>query len=206
MADQEYNYAKKGETPNQTGCGGLLSACLPLVILVIIVTLLAAGGTGYYTLGVYNESVDLINQMVAKRTENESEFDNMKKTIGQVAQVSGKQMESLKDIFAAHAAARTGENKGGSYANWIRESIPNIDTTTFNNVQRTILASRDRWTARQRELIQLKLRHDNMIDKLPSSIILKLVGHEKQEITTVTSTDAKQAFSTGTDDDTKVFK
>jgi hypothetical protein len=151
-----------------------------------------------------NQEATLRVTIVAKQKDNTSEFDNMFKKISQVAQVSAKQMESLKEIFASHAQARStgGDNQ---VMTWVKESIPNVDTTTFNNLQNIITSSRDRWTMRQKELIDLSREHEKLLAVFPSNMILSMLGRKSIPITIVTSGRTEKAFETGKDDDTKVF-
>lgn len=151
-----------------------------------------------------NKEVMLRTTMVAQQLDNTSVFDNMGKKISQVAQVSVKQMEMLKEIFASHAQARS---TGGDQQvmTWIKESIPNVDTTTFNNLQNIIVSSRDAWTMSQRKLIDLKREHDQLLQLFPSNIILGMLGKKPFEIKIITSSKTEKAFETGKDDDVKLF-
>jgi hypothetical protein len=151
-----------------------------------------------------NTEATLRVAIVAKQKDNTSEFDNMFKKISQVAQVSAKQMESLKEIFNGYAAARStgGDNQ---IMTWVKESIPNVDVATFNNLQNIITASRDGWTMRQKELIDLSREHEKLLNIFPSNMILSMLGRKSIEIKIVTSSRTDHAFDTGKDDDTKVF-
>lgn len=173
-----------------------LSLFAVLVLFVI--------GMFIWGIGVTNKSTILINQIKAKQEANTTDFDNMKKKISQVAQVSEMQMSKLKEIFVENSQART--PKGGSLALWIKEAVPNVDTKTFENLQNIIVSSRDSWTMRQKELIDYKREHDNMMDTIPSCWLLSFVGHSKQEVIVVTSSNTKEAFKTGEDNDVDVFK
>jgi hypothetical protein len=152
----------------------------------------------------HNTAIGLETAIKAKQLDNTSEFDNMAKKISGVAQVSVKQMESLKEIFASHAQAR---NTGGKdqVMTWIKESIPNIDTKTFDNLQNIIVSSRDSWTMRQKELVDLSREHEKLLNLFPSGVILKMLGHKSIAIVIVTSTATEEAFKTGKDDNTKLF-
>ena len=128
----------------------------------------------------------------------------MWKKISQVAQVTDGQKQALLDIFVQHAKARTGEGPDKAVVKWIHESVPTVDTKTFTQLQNIIVASRDAFTERQRELLDLKREHDNIIDMFPSSLVCGSRG--KIEVVIVTSSRADEAFKTGKDDDTSVFK
>ncbi len=154
-----------------------------------------------YGITTSNREIGLRNQIGNKQTDNTSEFDNCWKKISQTVQVAEKDRDSLKQIFVEHAQARTTD--GGGLMKWVQESVPNIDTKTFANLQNIIVASRDAWTQRQKELIDLKREHDNMIDMFPSSLIVGSRG--KIDIQVVTSSRTKESFRTGADDDVQLF-
>ena len=103
-------------------------------------------------IGAYNGATDFKVTIEAKIKDNKNEFNNMKTKILQVAQVSTEQMESLNRIFNSYAQARSGKgNDDKLIMKWISESIPNVDTSTFKNLQNIIVSSRDAWTMRQKE-------------------------------------------------------
>jgi hypothetical protein len=154
-----------------------------------------------------NTEARLRTAIEAKQTDNTSEFDNMWKKISQVAQVPAQKKEALMEIFNSHAKARSGGQKGGSLALWIKESVPNVDLKVFDNLQNIIVASRDRWTIRQKELIDLNRERTQMFRTIPSNIFLVVVGRQEGdvEITVVTSSRTENAFQTGKDDDVNLF-
>jgi hypothetical protein len=168
-----------------------------LLLLVVIML--------FYGIGVSNKEARLRNQITAKQTDNTNEYDNMWKKIKQSAEVTDGQKEALRQIFVDHAKARSGDGGKNAVMLWIKESIPNVDTSTFNQLMNIVTGSRDRFTMRQKELLDFKREHDNMIDTFPSSMILSFLGRGKIDVVIVTSTRTKEAFRTGEDDDTSVF-
>jgi len=75
----------------------------------------------------------------------------------------------------------------------------------MNNLQNIIIGSRDSWTMRQKELLDLKREHDNLIDVFPSSVVCGILGREKIDVTIVVSLKAEQDFKSGSDNDIKLF-
>ncbi len=150
-----------------------------------------------------NSEARLRNQFEAKQVDNTSQFDNMWKKIAQVAQVTEKDRESLAQIFVQHAQARTGDGGGGAVMKWIQESVPNVDSSGYRNLQNIIVASRDSWTDNQRQLLDIKREHDNLLDTFPSSIFVGGRGRLKAVI--VTSERSDEAFKSGRDNNTNVF-
>ena len=152
-----------------------------------------------------NREVTLRTTIEAKQKDNNSEFDNMFKKISQVAQVSEKQLAALKDIFVSYAEGRSPKSDK-QLMTWVTESVPHVDTSTMNNLQNIITGSRDSWTMRQKELVDLSREHTTLLRLFPGSMLFGILGRKPIDITIVTSSRTKEAFATGKDDDTDVFK
>lgn len=169
---------------------------------------LALGGIlalilGGYFVSVMNKETGLRNQITAKQTDNTSEYDNLWKKLSQAAQVTDGQKEALRSIIVGYADAR--KSGAGSLATMVKEAVPTVDTSTFNNLMNIVTSSRDAWTMRQKELIDLKRVDDNLIDMFPSNLVCMVLGRQKIEIKIVTSTRTGEAFKTGKDDDVDLF-
>ena len=149
-----------------------------------------------------NTEIRLRNQISAVQTDNTNEFDLMWKKIQQVAQVTQTERESVERIIIGYADERT-SNSSGSFINAVREALPNIDNSTFTNLQNIIVSSRDRFANRQKQLIDLKREHDNILLTFPGSLFVG--GRPQIEITIVTSSRTQEAFQTGVDDNVGVF-
>jgi hypothetical protein len=180
---------------------GILIGCGGLILIGLIMGIIGVATYISYS----NGEVRLRNTIEAKLLDNTNEYDNMWKKIKQVAQVTERERESLLKIFTKHAKARTsGGSKDGALMKWVTESIPNIDNSTYKNLMNVITSSRDAWTMRQKELIDLKREHDNMIMTFPGSLIVGSRG--RIEIIVITSSKTKKVFEEGKDDDVDVFK
>lgn len=144
-----------------------------------------------------NAEIRLRNQANAVQIDNQNEFDNMWKKISQITQVTMAERESVERIIIGYADERT-SSTSGAFINAVREALPTIDNATFVNLQNIIVASRDRFTQRQKQLIDIKREHDNLIMTFPGSLF---VGNRPQlKITIVTSSRTQDAFTTGVDD------
>lgn len=173
------------------------------VVAVVAVGAVVALLAVTYVVSTVNTEVRLRNDLTAKQTDNVSEYDSLWKKIEQAAQVTQAQKRALLEIVTAHAEARGGGARG-AVANWIHESVPDVDTTTFDNLQNIITASRDRFAMRQKELLALKSRHDSMLDSFPSGNILAVFDRDRIDVTVVTSTKADEVFERGRDDDVEL--
>jgi hypothetical protein len=175
---------------------GLIIGVGVLVAIMIVV---------FSAIGKLNTENALRQTIVAKQLDNQSEYDNMWKKISQVAQVTMSQKEALKEIILGHAQARSGTGDKGAIMSWIQESVPNIDTSTFNNLQNIIVSSRDRFTMRQKELLDLSREHNTMLGKIPWGSLLRAMGRNEIDITIVTSSRTEESFRSGKDDNVNVF-
>lgn len=179
--------------------GGIITLGIVGVLVVAIVYLVAV------VIGMSNKEVTLRTTMEQKQTDNKNEFDNMWKKISQSVQVTDKQKDALKEIFVGYAQARSSGKEGGSFINAVTEAIPNVDTKVWANLQNIIIGSRDAFTMRQKELLDLQREHKLLLRTFPSGWILtSFLGRKEFEVTIVTSTKTDETFKTGKDDDVKL--
>ena len=193
VVEWSHNKQQKDNTMSMTGW---------IVIGVVLVGVLMFGG---YAIGTLNKEAGLHMQIEAKQKANTSDFDMMKKTLTQMAEGAKFNFDSLKDIFASHAQARTTDSKN-VVMNWIKESIPNVAPDIMNKMMNVIEAKRAEFNMRQKELIDYEREHRLMFNTVPDNIVLAMFGrHQLPDVTIVTSMDTKAAFKTGEDNDTKLF-
>lgn len=172
---------------------------ITLAVVGCVVLLGVVLGLG--AISVSNEEIGLRNTITQKQRDNMSEFDNMWKKISQVSQVAKSDRESLMKIFNGYAEARkTGGNN--QLMTWVHESVPNVDQSTYKTLMNIITSSRDSWTMRQKEILQLKVLHDNLRQKWPGSMI---VGSRPEIVVTIVTSDTtEKAFESGKDDSTNL--
>lgn len=149
-----------------------------------------------------NTEVRLRNAITAKQDDNKSEFDNMVKKIAQTTQVAKFDRKSLMEIFVEHAKARKMDGNG-QLMTWVKESIPNVDASTMKSLMNIITSSRDGWTMRQKEILDLKREHDNIRGTWPGTWI---VGNRPEiNVKIVTSSRTEKSFETGRDDEIELL-
>jgi membrane-associated HD superfamily phosphohydrolase len=151
-----------------------------------------------------NQEIRLRNTIEAKQKDNTSEFDNMWKKISQVSQVSDKERTSLMEVFNSYAKSRSSGDNNQMLMKWIQESIPNVSSDLYKNLQNIIISSRDSWTMRQKELISLNNERNILIEQFPGSLFLS--SRSKIEIKIITSSRTEKTFETGKDDSTDLFQ
>lgn len=174
------------------------------LISVAVILLLAA----FYVVALLNSEATRRVYIQNKNLDNTSEFDNMWKTLANVAEVPEAKKDALKEIFNEYAAARNPnpEENNNLIMKWVQESVPNADLSEYKNLQNIVVASRAGWTMRQKELIDMYASYCTMFERIPSGPILKAFGRKQITIQIVTSTKTKSAFDSGIDDDVQLFK
>ncbi len=159
-----------------------------------------------YCLGVYNAQQSLKNLYEAKVDANRADLSNLKSKLPEAASVTTAQMEQLGALFNGYAAARTPESSG-AIMNWVKETVPQIDQSTFKNLQNIITSTRDSWTERQKELVDISRVYNTNLDKQPSGLVLSVFGKfERIKPIVIVTSDTNRAFSTGTDERMDLFK
>ena len=175
--------------------GGLLVACALALALIL----------GIWGISVSNKEQALRNLVEAKQVDNTNEFDKMKKTLNQICQLTDAQTQMLVDVIVGNADARSkGVAGGGALFSMktVQEAIPNVDTSIINKIYNQVVASREAWSMRQKELIDLNRAHTDLVTMVPGNIVCTILGRKVIEITVVTSSETKEAFRTGKDDNT----
>lgn len=186
-----------------------MSKGLIIGLSVLVFSLLFVGVLASTVISTSNREIDLRTTIETKQVDNKNEFDNMWKKISQSVQVTDKQKDALKDIFVGYASARSGGKQAGdnSFINAVQEAIPTVDTKVWANLQNIIIGSRDSFTMRQKELLDLNREHKALLRKFPSGFILStLFGRKEINIVIVTSSKSEEAFNSGKDDDVNLSK
>jgi len=163
-------------------------------VLGLLVLMLLVGAIGFH-----NKEVQLRNLINATQVDNKNSMDNMWKKISQVTQVTDEQKNALVEIFQSYTEGRG--STGGGLMKWVQEAVPNVDQTTFQNLQNIVTASRDTFKRNQTELLDRKREHDNLIAMFPGNIYAMAFGRHSIDVVIVTSSRTENAFETGTDDD-----
>lgn len=169
---------------------GALGVCGIIFLLII----------GGWFVSIMNSEAGQRNLITNKITANKVDFDNMWKKNTESFQITEAQKDAIYKIVVGNSTARAQQGKG-SMAAMVTEAIPNLDKTSdmYTHLMNVVNASRNEWTQRQKELIDIKRVHDNMVDLFPSSLVCGILGRQKIEIQIVTSERTGEAFLTGQD-------
>ncbi len=178
-------------------------------IFGIVALVFFLGVFGIVGMGVsfHNSEVTLRNTFDRKIDANTTDFDNMWKTIQQVAQVPAEHKNGFREVMEGYAEARAAGKGEGAFLSIMQEAVPDFTGSTelFAKVQTVVEAKREAWTTRQKELVDLKLQHDNLTTRFPGVFWAGLLGRDALELKLVTSGRTADAFETGVDENVDLF-
>lgn len=173
------------------------------IVILIIAAVVALGAFGLW-INVTNTDARLVAQIDAAQKNNKNIYSKIWKEIPMLSKVALKDRETLAAVFVDHAKARTGDGKSGSLATWIHESVPNISSENFNNLQNKLSAALQQFAFNQTALIDYEREIKVLRTTFPGSIFLS--GRKPVEITIVTDNNTESAFQSGVDDNRNVFE
>jgi hypothetical protein len=170
------------------GCGSLIGLGLLLAVIVVFMNFSAT-----------NKEARLRNQANAQQEANTAIFDNMWKTIAQIANVNDDYKETFRTAWKEILGAQS-EGGRATVVNVVMNHInPKLDSSLSKKLMKVIESSRKEFTNNQKQLIDIKREHDNLRTTVPSKWFVGNVP--PLEITIVTSGRTKDTFESGKEDD-----
>ena len=146
----------------------------------------------------YNNSATRIkNQIVAKQKDNENQLTKLDGVLGTQGEVLLEQKKAVMEVASRYAESRG--SGGGSLMKWIQEAIPNLEQSTYKTLMNSITAENTGFAFHQTEILDLQREYNNICTTYPSKIFVSMLGsHSPIKVVVVTSSDAQEAFATGT--------
>lgn len=165
------------------------------------------GGCAASVFSFHQTEVDIRVVYENKVEANKTDFDNMWKTIQQVASVPEAHKDGFREVMESYAEARSNGQGEASFLSIMQEAVPDFTGSTelYAKIQTVVEAKREAWTIRQKELIALKTEHDRLIRKLPGSLYAGIMGRDALELQIVTSGRTDKAFEMGRDENVDLF-
>lgn len=182
------------------------------VVFIVIAFLVFIGGCSSITYVVEsNKEIKLRNQVIGQQDNCKDFYDNMFKSIAQVAQVTEAKKdaakESFKEIYPALMEGRYSNDKGGALMKWVTESNPQFDINAalslYDELARVIEEKRNEFFMEQKKLISYQQQHKNLVQTFPGSFFL---DRDTIAITLITSAKTKEVYATGEENDIDVFQ
>lgn len=148
-----------------------------------------------------NSEAKLRNKAEAQEQVCKDNFDNMFKSIAQVAQVADEYKETFVEIYPSLIEGRY--NDDNVLMKWVTESNPDFDTRLYQQLIDVIEAKRDGFTHEQDKLADIVREHKDLLDTWPSSMF---VGDEEPlNVTFISSEKTKETYRTGEENDIDLF-
>jgi hypothetical protein len=159
-----------------------------------------------------NKEVKLRNKVLAQQDVCKEFYDNMFKSIAQVAEVADVKMEkskeAFKEIYPALIEGRYSGEKGGALMKWVTESNPQFDLNAagslYDKLANVIEAKRSEFFMEQKKLTSYQQEHKNILQTWPGSWFL--AGRDTVPVTIITSAKTKEVYATGEENDIQIFK
>ena len=142
-------------------------------ILISVIAAIAILGLTYFFMSVsyQNDEIRYVNQFKAEEQKIELTYDNMWKSIQQIAQVTDNYKESFKDIYVQITDKRYSKDNG-VLMKWITESNPQFDIKLYDKLASMIEVERKRFMNAQTKIVDIVREHNNMLDVIPSKWFL----------------------------------
>lgn len=140
----------------------------------------------------------------------EAEYENLQNVLGQyslkikeAAQIPSLQTEDLATLFTGALDARYGSDGSQAGFQWLKEQNPNLDQSTYVQIQRMIEAGRNKFENHQTKFLDTKRQYETNLGYLWKGMWLRVAGYPTinlDEYEIVTSQHAREAFETGVDE------
>ncbi|CAM2982268.1 LemA family protein [Rariglobus hedericola] len=156
-------------------------------------------------IGTYNTQKSNGLLIEAKEDANRVSLSTLKSKFNELGQITDAQFDQLTKLFVNYAEARTSDN-AGAVLNFVKETVPNVDQSTFKELMQIVSSTRDSFAERQRELVDLVRVYNTPLETFPSNFVLKFFGFEKKKALIVITSDTKRAFETGIDEPATLFQ
>lgn len=171
-----------------------------LVVLLVIVAALVLGVItfGGAFVSAYNTANSKENTIVAAREDNEQILAQYGQKVREAAQIPAMQKMDLIEIFTRANEARYGKDGSAADIQWIVEQNPNLDQSTYRQIQQIIEEGRNRFERAQTKLIDAKRSYRDALGSIPTGFMMRIFGYPRIAIGyPLGSRDDYPAISTG---------
>lgn len=180
------------------------SRTIKILAITSIIFVLFITGCGIYVTN-SNKEIDLRNRFTQKTSERVAFYDKMWKTLSGKSQVALKNDSSFRENVNIIMTGRKDAKQ--VFFKWITESNPNANfgevSALYKDLSRAIESEREGFFVEEKMLQDIKLQHDNLRHKWPSSWV---VGSRKELVYKPVSSDrTDDVFKTMKDNNAKVF-
>jgi hypothetical protein len=159
----------------------------------------------FWIIGIKNQEVGLRNLFTAKHSERTTTYDKIWKTIAQKGKIAVKNDSSFQRVVQIQM---TGHQDGENVTwKWIQQSNPTATygevSILYRDLSRAVEATREEFNEQEKVLQDIKLQHDNLRSKFPSSLVVG--GKSELPYRPITSDRTDDVIKTGKDNNVEVF-
>jgi len=200
-----------------------------IVGLFVFITIILVGAVSFFTyVGKNDKEISMREQIVSQQEVSKANFDNMFKTIAQVASVPTEFMnqskQAFKEIYQPLIEGRYQDKSGNQQQvlmKWVQESNPQFDMGAakdlYAKIQQVVEIKRNEFFNEQKKLIAYHQSHTTFCKTFFNA---KLFGMGEREIPKcdyslepndvfcvqiITSGTTKETFRTGEENDVSLF-
>lgn len=173
---------------------------LGIFISILLIIAICIGGMWSHR----NTMVELDEKINAQYTSNKSTYDNMWKKFKEMSQVSDMQSDKIKELYQELVSGRSSNTN--LLFNAIKEENPQLDQSTFINLQNEIASSRNAFNNSQKQITDIVREYNTYVKKkfITSAIFNYETKNSEDFITT--SDKTTKAFEDKKDDEIQIGK
>lgn len=176
-----------------------------VVVWAILAIILFIGLVGFASIiGFRNDCVSMQKTIDAQVTDMKAKYNEFFTKVKEVAQVPKEQMSQLKEFYDKLVTGR--QSSAGEMMRWISESNPNIDQSTYVEIQRIIAAGRSEIYNIQKVHIDTVRAYNTALVTFPNTLINSIFFRfEERKATVPIASNVDTIFNTGVDQPMSVF-
>jgi len=143
------------------------------------------------------KSVNFEETIKAQYSQNQNNYDNMWKKFKEIAQVTDKYADDLKELYKNAMTGRYGENGSQAMFQWLHEQNPTLSVDTYTKLQSTIEAGRNSFESDQKQLVAKKEQYAKLLrsnSALIYNIILNFPKIDLEKYSIITSEQTEKVF------------
>lgn len=169
------------------------------VILTLVIGGVVFGAIQYFHYA--NLGNEFEHQIDATYKNNQNVLGQYSLKVKEVAKVSDKYTEALKDVVTGALTSRYGENGSQAVMQWIQEQNPTVDPSIFLKIQQVIESGRNEFQLNQTTLLDQCRIYKTQTGYLYAGFWFRLTGYPKEGLdkkcTPIVSEYSNQSFETG---------
>lgn len=150
--------------------------------IILSVVLLAAIGFGFTLVSYNNTAVTYENNIKKFDKESQNTLSNYTSKLQEKAQVPDMYVQDLGSIVDKTFKGRYGEDGSKAMFQFLKEAMPNFDSSLYKELQITMEAGRNEFKLSQSRKLDICTQYETMTGKFPANILFGIVGKGYQNV------------------------